>query len=324
MLIFVGPKRQLYNISHGKKRGDLPAVRGCTYDWLFRTLWLPAATYVFLGIDRLDQGERRLAGAFYRHINGLGPGFRALNDPARAMGRFDFLRAMHRAGINRFNAYLASEQVEPAQFPVFIRRNAMHTPILSGLIETPQALAAELDRLISAGEPPTDLIIIEYAPDEFRPGAFRKMGAFRMADDFFPFANMYEPNWIIDRGAAQVAGPDDHAAEAVHLRDFALRPQIERAFQIAGIEYGRADFGLRDGQAQFFEINFNPFLSRLINDKTDPNPVRRANLKWVEERVARGLNDLDTNGRGLARTLHTEELWRHRLSPGRNYAPQRY
>src|SRR5690349_11725043 len=104
MIICIGPRRQLANLRHVTPA--FPKMLGRTYSWLFRTRRLPAATYLFWHIDRLDSAERRIAAKFYRYINGLGTGYRALNDPATAKGRFEVLKTLHAAGINPFAAYL--------------------------------------------------------------------------------------------------------------------------------------------------------------------------------------------------------------------------
>ncbi len=322
MIICIGPRRQLANLRH--LGADFPRMVGRTYGWLFRTRRLPAATYIFWHIDRLDPAERRIAAKFYRHINGLGAGWRALNDPARAKGRLGVLETLHRAGINAFAAYPVSDGAMPARYPVFLRRNTMSTAILTGLIETPEALRAEIDRLVGEGEPEDDLLIIEYATEPFRDDIFRKMGVYRIGDAYIPYVSLYQRNWIVDDGEARLLTHEEHEREREELHNYPYLDVARRAFELCHIDYGRLDFGLVGGVPQIFEINFNPHLQRMIGPETDPDLVRRENMNWVDGEKVRALHAIDGNGRGSARTLELPELVRFRMMPWRNYAPERY
>ena len=165
MFIFVGSRRQTYLLRHARADGRRPRWIGRTYHWLFRTRRLPAATYVFVGVDRLDNSERRLAASFYRHINGLGHGWRALNDPAIAMGRYRLLRSLHEAGVNDFNAYLGTEPLGEVAFPCFIRSATSSRPPLTGLLANGADLLGAIETLVALGHPKEDLLVIEYCAE---------------------------------------------------------------------------------------------------------------------------------------------------------------
>lgn len=322
MIICIGPRRQLANLRGATS--EFPAMRGRTYSWLFRTPFLPAATYLFWHIDRLDPAERRIAAKFYRHLNSLGPGFRALNDPARAKGRFGVLETLHRAGINDFAAYCVADGTWPARYPVFLRRNTMSTPILTGLIPDRASLEKEIARLVAEGEPEDDLLVIEYAAEPMRDDLFCKLGVYRFGDRYVPYANMYERTWIINTGEPHHLTREEHLADQRQLADYPYLEVARQAFELCHIEYGRLDFGLVGGRPQIYEINFNPHLKNIVNARTDPDPVRRANLDWVDAQKIKALHAIDGTGRGWARTLALPELRRFRLMPWRNYAPERY
>ena len=155
MLIFIGPRRQTDRIRAARKLGVMPRMVTRTYSWLYRTRRLPAATYVFLTIDRLDMFEKRLAGKFYRYINSLGPGWRALNNPQLGIGRFPLLKRLKEAGINDFEGYLALDRPKPKRFPVFVRRHCTLEAACRCLgRERRQTLALDLEEaLCEAPEP---------------------------------------------------------------------------------------------------------------------------------------------------------------------------
>jgi hypothetical protein len=325
MLIFIGSRRQTWVLRHLKRDDRMPAWTCHTYQWLFRTGRLPAATYIFTGIDRLDAGERRLASLFYRHINaqGAGSGFRALNDPAIGMGRYRLLRTLHDAGINDFNAYLATETLRPSRYPVFLRRNSSSTPPLTDLLQSPAELEAALEKLVTAGEAPEDLIIIEYCAEETEPGIFIKQAEYRIGERYVPNASQFSSGWYVKR-TTHVEVPDRlHHADVVVLDTDPYAAPLKRVFELSGIEYGRADFGIVGGRPQIYEVNFNPDLTTQ-RQRPRPNPLNRANWDRSESLVFEALHAIDSSGQGSVRSVANSELAQFRLRFWRNYAPQRY
>ena len=172
----------------------------------------------------------------YRHLNAQGPGFRALNDPARAKGRLGVLETLHKAGINSFSAFPVSDGAMPTRFPVFIRRNTMSTTILTGLIGDVAELRAEIARLVGLGEPEDDLLVIEYAAEPMRDDVFRKLGVYRIGDAYVPYVNLYQRNWVVDDGEALLLTHEEHLADQAMLADFPCMDVARRAFELCHIE----------------------------------------------------------------------------------------
>lgn len=323
MIIYVGSRRHTHLLRTLMREPHMPAWRCCTYPALFRMRRLPAATYIFLGIDRLDNPERRLAGQFYRHINGLGPGWRALNDPATAKGRYRLLRDLHSAGINEFNAYLVAEGRWPERYPVFIRREGMSTPPLTGLLADRAELSAAIDRLVADGEVPEDLLVIEYLAEPIEGGLFRKQSEYRIADAFIPTPSIYAGQWYV-KYSNTFDVPDAITAYDRTVLDTNPFAEVARkAFAIAGIEYGRADIGIVGGRPQIYEINFNPDVR---SQRQNPNSNAMLSRLWDESDSLffSALRAVDGTGQGARPSLDSGELRAFRLRFWRNYAPQRY
>jgi len=323
MIIFIGSRRQTYLLRKMQRDERMPAWTCRSYQWLFRSIRLPAATYIFLGVDRLDSSERRLGGQFYRHINSLGEGWRALNDPAIAMGRYRLLRTLHEAGINDFNAYLVAEGARPSRYPVFIRRNGSSTMPLTDLVATPLQLSQEIDRLIAAGEVPEDMIVIEYCGEELRPGIYRKLSEYRIADRYIPTPTIYAGTWLV-KVSNTLAVPDELMAFDVDVLE--RNPYAEvarRVFEIAGIEYGRADIGIVNGRPQFYEINFNPDV-RTQRERPNNNQILSVLWDRSDTLFFDALSRVSEGGSGGKPSLWTNEINAFRLRFWRNYAPQRY
>jgi hypothetical protein len=324
VIICIGPRRAQVFINKITPELGYPHMVGRTYTWLYRTPVLPAATYLFWMIDRLDPAERRLAASFYRYINAQGDGYRALNDPAKGVGRFRLLRRLHEAGINDFNAYLVSEDRRPARFPVFIRNNTRSLKPLTPLLETQGELDRAVEALIAEGEPAEDLLIIELCSEPLKPGVHVRYSTFRIGDQVFPCYNIYEDNWYANWGTANLVDEAEHRREQAMLADSPYNDTLRRAFELADIEYGRADFGVVGGRPQIYEINFNPRLIPSDGKEFEPHPIRQENRWSVFRRRAEALHAIDGRGTGSVRTLTTDELRQFRLRFWRNYAPQRY
>jgi hypothetical protein len=253
-----------------------PPIELLDYDRLFASRTLPRAAYVFTDLDRLAPWDLELAAAVYRDL--AAAGVPVLNDPARAKTRFALLRALHQAGVNQFNAYRLDEGLRPARYPVFLRRAAGHGHPSSGLLEDWDAVQREIASALSAGVPESSLLLIEYAAEPVSPGVFRKLALSRIGSRYLPQVCVHDRNWLVKYGKLGIATPELYDDERRILRENPFAEPVRRAFEIAGIEYGRADFGLVGGRVQIYEINTNPTLKPGL---PHPSAQRAENLRTV-------------------------------------------
>ncbi len=65
---------------------------------------------------------------------------------------------------------------------------------------------------------------------------------------------------------------------------------LRRVFEMAGIEYGRADWGIVGGKVQVYEINTNPQISA---DPGSTNPTRRATVAMSTRKLCDSLAALE-------------------------------
>jgi hypothetical protein len=213
-----------------------------------------------------------------------------LNDPARVRTRFALLRALHEAGVNDFNVYRVDEGVKPSRYPVFLRRAAGHGKPLSELLADSDALARARDAALEAGVPESSLLIVEYAAEPVIPGVFRKLALSRIGARLLPQACVHDNQWLVKYGELGAATPELYADECRIVRENPYAESIGRAFEIAGIEYGRADFGIVRGRVQVYEINTNPTVRRGL---PHPDPQRSENLARIWDDHLAALRALD-------------------------------
>jgi hypothetical protein len=84
----------------------------------------------------------------------------------------------------------------------------------------------------------------------------------------------------------------DEASAREELEYIETNPHEEilrRAFDLAGIDYGRADYGVVDGRVEIWEINTNPYL---IRPEYTRQEARREALAAFSERFNAALQML--------------------------------
>jgi hypothetical protein len=256
VIVFVVTSEHQYTLQAVVQNLTEVKLQIATYDQLFDTIEVPRATYIFTDLDRLPIWRVHQAAIIYRQLRDAG--VKVLNDPARILSRFGLLRKLYRCGINCFDAYRVEEEVVPARWPVFLRTEGDHKAPVSGLLhnqgEVEQAIAAAID----TGVPIVGMLLVEFAAEPVRPGLFRKLSTFRIGDTYFGANCVHEDNWLVKYGTEGVAPPDLYEEDLRIVRDNPFEAALKPVFDIAGIDYGRIDFGIVGGRIQIYEINSNP------------------------------------------------------------------
>src|SRR5262245_29531246 len=271
----------------------VPKVRTSDYHRLFRAKRVPRATYVFADLERLSAWELSVAAELHRVLTAAG--LRCLNDPARAMARFELLRALHDSGLNPFNIYRADERPRPARFPVFVRFEAEHGRPLTDLLADQKTLEVWLDILQSNCIPLRGMVVVEYCSEPYRPGLWHKWSTFRVADRMSVDHLAIDESWNVKHGMwdklVNESLEDEH--HAVASNRFAA--DLEQAFDIAKIEFGRADHAWIAGRSIVYEINTNPYIGRYV---LDLKPLRHRTQEIARCRLAEALESIDCKERG--------------------------
>ncbi len=296
MIIYLTTAGHDYTVKEPGKPGyasNIPATSAMDYHHAFWARQLPRATYIFTDLERLQDWECRCAADLYRKLRDQG--LRCLNDPARAMTRFELLRSLHRAGFNPFTVYRADDDPHPARFPVFIRLQEGHAPPLSALLEDQQALEEQLIALAAAGWPRRLLLVLEFCAEPIAEGIWRKHGTMRIGNEIYLDRNVFETSWVVKGGTKGIwtEAMFQDESDAIATRRYAemLRP----AFDIAGIEYGRADHGTVGEAEILYEINTNPLVTR---GNKQESKLRDAALAKSAQFYADALSLIDTAATG--------------------------
>jgi hypothetical protein len=264
-------------------------LRLMSYDDAFRRRRFRTATYIFTDLDRLHYWELELAAHLYRQLNA--DGLRTLNDPARVSQRFKLLRQLKSCGINEFDAWSLNDIGRPPRYPVFLRTSAAHRTVLTGLLENEQALDRAIAQAVAQGLPERELMVVEYCAEPLAPGLFRKLSVFRIGECMVGWTCVHDNQWVAKYGVNGIAGQELYDDEFRIVRDNPYGEALRKVFEIAHIDYGRADFGLVRGRPQTYEINTNPSI-----DEPGPHPfetrVKASLLSY--ERLLAGFAAIDS------------------------------
>ena len=296
MIRFLLTRGHDYTLKKVKKSPLAPSIGLMNYDRLFRSRWIKHATQVFADLDRLGYWDLELAAELYLQMKNAG--LPVLNNPARFKNRHTLLRALHTAGLNDFDAYRACEINSIKRFPVFLRKIQGHREPLSSLLETREEAEKAIDAAISAGTPEENLVLIECAAEPVRPGLYRKLAAFRIGNAIVPHISVHDTVWLVKYGRTFDSIEDLYKEEHAMLEQNPFAGHLMKVFDVAGIEYGRADFGFFKGRIQVFEINTNPDVAPA---QPHPSATRMASMNLAWEKYMQALRAIDSNGGRLVR-----------------------
>jgi hypothetical protein len=306
MIQFLHTRGHDYTVKDVQADSKAPAIRCMNYDALIRARALRGGTYIFTDVDRLGFWDVEQASHLYLQMKHAG--VRVLNNPAVVRTRYPLLRALRAAGLNDFNAYRADEIDAIERFPVFVRKIHGHRAPLSDLLQSREELQKAIESAIAGGTPRENLIVVEFAAEPLRPGLFRKMSAFRIGDAIVPHISVHDTGWLVKYGRKFENIEDLYQQEFALLQSNPHAEHLKKVFDVAGIEYGRADFGMYQGRIQVYEINTNPHVASPCKHPS-ASRIKSMNFSWAS--YLKALHAIDSPD-GSSVRLGNGALQKHR------------
>jgi hypothetical protein len=307
MIRFVISGGHEYTLKDIRKAPEAPVIDSLSYDELIGSRRLPWATYVFTDFDRLACSDLELAGRVYQQLKSVK--VKVLNNPARVKMRYGLLRALHRAGLNDFTVFRADEISDEIRFPVYIRKARGHGPPCTELLHSREEIDRALEMETASGVPAEHLMIIEYAGEPIRPNLYRKLATFCIGTTLTPSPCVHDHKWLVKTGPNCIADEDLYEEDLRNIRDNTHSELLRKAFKLAEIEYGRADYGFYKGRLQIFEINTNPHIPA---PKPHPSPIRVETGKLAWRQTLLALHSIDSPPGGDITLPKDHLLNRHR------------
>lgn len=216
--------------------------------------------YIFTHFEALTGPERQYAGLIFNRLAAAGPGFRVLNDPDRVPDRAGLHRRLLEAGINDYAARRCDESLAGLRFPVFLRLADEHFSWPPQLFANADALSAGLDAILDAapGLTPHDVLAAEFCDTADSRGVYRKYSAMRIGPDILPRHILFSDAWVVKK--PRLIDEAALAEEREFVRNFPHEELLRPVFELAGVQFGRIDYGFRNGRLAVWEINTNPVL----------------------------------------------------------------
>jgi hypothetical protein len=232
-------------------------MRQVSYPELFGTRMLARGAWIFTSLDALSEAELRMV--HHLQTAARAAGLPVLNSASDALHRYGLLRLLHRAGLNDFQAHRADGPLDAIRFPLFVRMADEHNGSLTPLLHNRAELRCAMAFLWMRGLPRRDLLVVEYCDTAGADGLYRKYSIFRVGEAYVPRYLHIGPHWMTKHATRDV---EERLVleEVAYLRDNPHRDWARQVFEMAHIEYGRLDYGLREGRPQAWEINLTPFL----------------------------------------------------------------
>ncbi len=262
MIHFLVPAEQAFGMGDylaAEGLGLADRVRIMPYQGLPDRSRLDRGAYVFSALDQLSPAMLRLASAAARRLEAEGCAI--YNDPDRTLCRFELLSELRRLGRNEFRAVRATDDVRGLRYPVFLRAERTHDGALSPLLHSAAEVEAAAGRAVLQGRTLRELLVVEFCSTADADGHFRKYAAFVVGGRVVPRSLAYGTSWMLKHRVTEFTLP-----MVLEERDYILGNPHERElseiFAIAGAEYGRIDYAMKDGRVQTWEINLNPTIGR--------------------------------------------------------------
>ncbi len=285
VIVHLATDRGITSFRNTKRRGqclgfDVLPVR---YGELLKRAEWPRGMYMFSDMERASKWQCSIAAQLWQHLADRPGGYRLYNHPVHHLRRYELLRALREAGINDFTAYRLDEITHEVRYPVFVRYTDQHIGPSTGLLHSEAELDDALAKLLVQAPPPERLIVVEFQDTSQGTGRFKKYGAFRLGEHIYAGHMMAANEWSVKReiNDSGLVGTED--LSFVQSNPYA--DQIMQAFQVAGLTWGRIDFGVLDGRIQVWEINDNPKLGSSTFKRTMGRKVSRKVSRAIRRSV---------------------------------------
>ncbi|MEQ9403185.1 MAG: hypothetical protein RIM99_06360 [Cyclobacteriaceae bacterium] len=243
-----------------------------------------AGPIIFTDLDRLSSKQLLQVTQVYDQLKDQNPEIPLLNNPAKVLLRYDLLKRLYKEGINDFNIFRESEDLSEMHFPVFVRSEHVHTYNSGlGLAFNTAQLVRNISNHTGAGADLHRLIITECCDVSDEYGIFNKYAAYFINGQVIPRHLYYSKNWYVSAKSVREVPEINIDRFDLHEKYIQSNPHkewIQNVFEIAGTDYGRIDYGLKNGVPQVWEINLNPNFSTNVVKDPEPDSLdgRRARI----------------------------------------------
>jgi hypothetical protein len=278
------------------------------YEELLGIEQFPGGVYIFSDLERLNRYQKSLVQELWNRLDEAGEGYTLLNNPAASMGRYELLSLLYQRGMNSYAIYRVDEIPRPIQKPVFLRHIYEHGGTFTQVFSHEEELDEAIALLILKGIPPEELAAVEYCETADSEGIYRKYSIFRIGNSYLPRHEIFSQKW--DLKYPDLLEPAMIAEEMSFLETDPHQEECRKIFDVARIDYGRIDYGLKEGKLEVWEINTNPIV---MMPHQNYNEVHIPAQEWFAGRAEKAFEELaaDLPDREPIRVAFDSELIRN-------------
>lgn len=268
------------------------------YEDLFTQNQFHTGTYVLAALDQLGPTMGQLVASLREQLTAVA-GVRILNHPQRSLQRFDLLSKLYELGRNDFRAVRAGGDFTKLRYPVFVRGERSHEGALTPLLDSPRQVKEAIGKALVQGRPFSDLLVVEFCPTADDEGLYRKYGAFIVGKRIMARHINQGMHWMTKWADAKFT-EELMVAERDYVFNNPHKAQLAEIFGIANIDYGRIDYGLKNGRIQTWEINLNPTINRGPGPRTSSvlppeiQAIRNETKEYFFDRFQEAWQAIDT------------------------------
>lgn len=225
------------------------------------SIHLAGGAHIFAALDQLTGVQRELVARLWDAHAAAAPHVPRLNDPRRVLLRFELLDRLWQEGLNTFRVYHVAQADDVTRFPVFVRHRHRHNGPSTRLVHDHDELRRVLTALRIRGRRMDDHMIVEFCDVSGPDGLYRKYAAFKIGAHMIPSHAFASQKWTVK---SQQNEPTEASVQEglQYQRDNPHAAWLTRVFDLAGIDYGRVDYGVLNGVPQVWEINLNATIGR--------------------------------------------------------------
>ncbi|GEM_PF-1320178 len=267
------------NYLENRGSGLVGVLTPITYEELPALECLKCNHLIFSDLDLVSENHKLALRELAEYLSTTD--IKVFNQPGTVLDRFHLLRCLFEKGINPHNVYRTNEPLDNIKYPVFIRHKDYHKGPITPLIHNIDELHRHLLSLRVTGHSVESIIIVEFVNTITNSGFYKKYSALKIGDKIIPRHLGYDKQWNV-----KANGDQSYKLTSEYLSDwteyvmkFPHEEWVRDVFNHANIDYGRIDYGEKEGRLIAWEINLNPDYGRGGRRKKVPDPADVQQLK---------------------------------------------
>ena len=240
--------------------GDLrKTIKILPFEKMVRAKNFYPGTYILTDYDLLSDNQTLLLKTIYDEFNQKPEQFKLLNQPLISLSRLQLLSKLHNKKVNDFRCFTSTQMPDDIHFPVFVRKGKDHSGKITELLNNSVELNQTIKKTVAEGFNKSEILITEFVETSDNKNIFRKYSAFIVGNMIIPRHIFFNKKWMV-KGAA-LANDYMINEEIEYLKSNPHEKQLREIFTLAGINYGRIDYGIKNNKISVWEINSNPMIA---------------------------------------------------------------